>query len=73
MKDACPEKFNQCLIINGCLKAKVVPHNNEWVHNNDGLVLNDVEQVPNNDGQVPNDKTQCSIRMSLCLLITKQA
>ena len=43
------EKLSWCLIVNGCLIAKVVPDNNE-------LVLNNDEQVPNNDGLVPNDK-----------------
>ena len=51
MKDANLEKFNQCLIIDGYLIAKVVPDDNELVLNNDGLVLNNV-------GQVPNDKNQ---------------
>ena len=69
MKDACSEKFSQCLIINGCLIAKVVstndglvPNNDKSVPSNDGLVPNNVGQVPNNDelvpkndGQVPND------------------
>ena len=41
MKDACPEKFSQCLIIKGCVIAKVGPPNNEWVCN-DGLVPNNV-------------------------------
>ena len=49
MKDAYLKKFSQCLIINGCLIAKVVPDNNE-------LVLNNDEQEPNNDGIVLNDK-----------------
>ena len=49
MKDACLRKFSQGLIVNGCLKAKVVPDNNELVPNND-------EQVPNNVGLVPNNK-----------------
>ena len=68
MKDACLEKFNQCLIIDGYLIAKVVPDDNELVLNNDGLVLNNFGQVPNNhelvpnnDEQVPNDKNQCLI------------
>ena len=63
MKGACPEKFSQCLIVNGCLIEKVVPDNNELVlnndrliPNNDGLVPNNVGQVPYNDRQVPNDK-----------------
>ena len=65
VKDAYLEKFNQCLIIDGYLIAKVVPDDNELVLNNDGLVLNNVGQVPNNhelvpnnDEQVPNDKNQ---------------
>ena len=65
VKDANLEKFNQCLIIDGYLIAKVVPDDNELVLNNDGLVLNNVGQVPNNhelvpnnDEQVPNDKNQ---------------
>ena len=66
MKDAYPEKFSQCPITKGSLIAKVEPHKNEWVPNNDGL-------VPNNDGQVLNDKNQCLIMMNLCLIITKQA
>ena len=41
MKDASPEKFSQCLIIMGCVIAKVGPPNNEWVCNN-GLVPNNV-------------------------------
>ena len=49
VKGAYLKKFSQCLIVNGCLIAKVVPDNNELVCNND-------EQVPNNDGLVPNDK-----------------
>ena len=49
VKDACLEKFNQCLIINGYLIAKVVPDDNELVLNNNGLVPNNVGQVPNND------------------------
>ena len=49
VKDACLKKFSWCLIINGCLIAKVVPDNNE-------LLLNNDEQVPNNDGLVPNNK-----------------
>ena len=49
VKDACLKKFSRCLIVNGCLKAKVVPDNNELVPNND-------EQVPNNVGLVPNNK-----------------
>ena len=43
VKDACLEKFNQCLIINGYLIAKVVPDDNELVLNNN------IGQVPNND------------------------
>ena len=42
VKDACPEKFSGCLIIKGCPIAKVEPHNNDWVPNNDGLVPNNV-------------------------------
>ena len=42
VKDACLVKFNQCLIISGCIIAKVVPDNNELVPNNDGLVPNNV-------------------------------
>ena len=68
VKDACLEKFNQCVIIDGYLIAKVVPDDNELVLNNDGIVLNNVGQVPNNhelvpnnDEQVPNDKNQCLI------------
>ena len=53
MKDANLEKFNQCLIIDGYLIAKVVPDDNELVLNNDGLVLNNVGQVPNNHELVP--------------------
>ena len=49
VKDACLENFNQCLIINGCLIAKVVPDDNELVLKNNGLVPNNVGQVPNND------------------------
>ena len=49
VKDACLRKFSQCLIVNGCLIAKVVLDTNELVPNND-------EQVPNNDGLVPNNK-----------------
>ena len=49
MKDACLEKFNQCLIINGYLIAKVVPDDNELVLNNNGLLPNNIGQVPNND------------------------
>ena len=55
VKDACLEKFNQCLIINGYLIAKVVPDDNELVLNNNGLVPNNIGQVPNNIGQVPNN------------------
>ena len=62
----CCEKFSRCLIIKGCLIAKVEPCNNEWVPYNDGL-------VPNNDGQVLNDKNQCLFMMNLCLIIKKQA
>ena len=39
MKDAYLEKFNQCLIIDGYLIAKVVPDDNELVLNNDDLCL----------------------------------
>ena len=49
VKDACLKKFCRCLIVNGCLIAKVVPDNNELVLNNDA-------QVPNNAGLVPNNK-----------------
>ena len=49
VKDACLEKFNQFLIINGYLIAKVVPDDKELVLNNNGLVPNNVGQVPNND------------------------
>ena len=63
MKDVFLEKFYQCLMINGCLIAKVVPDDNKLVPYNDGLVPNNVrrvpnidELVPNNDEQVPNDK-----------------
>ena len=49
VKDACLEKFNQCLIINGYLIAKVVPDDNELVLNNNGLLPNNIGQVPNND------------------------
>ena len=86
VKDACLENFNQCLIINGYLRAKVVPDDNELMLNNDGLVPNNVGQVPHNDKlvptndelvptndeQVPNDKNQCLIVMSLCLILRKQ-
>ena len=41
MKDAYLKKFIQCLIVDGCLIAKVVPDDNELVLNNDGLVPND--------------------------------
>ena len=41
-KDACPEKFSLCLIIDGCPIAKVVPDSNEWVLNNVGLGPNNV-------------------------------
>ena len=46
VKDACLEKFNQCLIINGYLIAKFVPDDNELVLKNNGLMPNNV----NNDG-----------------------
>ena len=79
MKDACLEKFYQCLMINGCLMAKVVPNDNKLVPYSDRLVLNNVRQVPNidelmpnNDEQVPNDKIQCLIMMKLSLIIRKQ-
>ena len=79
VKDACLEKFNQCLIIKGYLRTKVVPDDNELMLNNDGLVPNNVGQVPNNgelvptnDEQVPNDKNQCLPVMNLCLIIRKQ-
>ena len=39
VKDAYLEKFNQCLIIDGYLIAKVVPDDNELVLNNDELCL----------------------------------
>ena len=57
VRGACPEKFSQCLIVNGCLIAKVVPDNNELVPYIDGLVPNNDGLVPNNDRQVPNDET----------------
>lgn len=44
VKDACPEKFSQYLIIKGCVITKVTkvgPLNNEWVCNY-GLVPNNV-------------------------------
>ena len=79
VKDACLENFNKCLIINGYLRAKVVPDDNELMLNNDELVLNNVGQVhhndelvPTNDEQVPNDKNQCLIVMNLCLILRKQ-
>ena len=79
VKDARLENFNQCLIINGYLRAKVVPDDNELMLNNDGLVPNNVGQVPHNDElvptndeQVPNDKNQCLIVMNLCLILSKQ-
>ena len=79
VKDTCLEKFNQCLIIKGYLRTKVVPDDNELMLNNDGLVPNNVGQVPNNgelvptnDEQVPNDKNQCLPVMNLCLIIRKQ-
>ena len=79
MKDACLEKFYQCLMIKGCLIAKVVSDDNKLVPYNDGLVPNNVrrvpnidELVPNNDEQVPNDKIQCLIMMNLSLIIRKQ-
>ena len=49
VKDACLEKFNQCLIMNGYLLAKVVPDDNELVLNNNGLLPNNIGQVLNND------------------------
>ena len=73
-------KFNQCLMMNGCLTAKVLPDDNELVPYNDGLVPNNAGQVPNNDElvpnhdkQVPNDKNQCLIMMKLWQVIGKQA
>ena len=79
MKDACLEKFYLCLMINGCLMAKVVPNDDKLVPYSDRLVLNNVRQVPNidelmpnNDEQVSNDKIQCLIMMNLSLIIRKQ-
>ena len=80
VKDACLEKFHQCLTIDGCLITKVMPDDNKLAPNNDGLksnsvgqVLNDDELVPNYYEQVPNDKNQWVIMMNLCLIMRKQA
>ena len=68
MEKACLGKLNQiwALGCSGCLKANVVPDDNELVPNNGGQVPNNDELVTNNDKQVPNDKNKCLIMMNLC-------
>ena len=48
-------KFSQCLVINGCPIAKIVPDNNKWV-----LIMTDLCLIMVN---------RCLIMMDLCLMI----